>query len=110
MSVNGGPTVDPLQMLGLHGYDTVLMLQYTLDEQERLPDDRHPLAIEEVRADDDVGDAGLVLERQEDKAFRGAGTLARDDHARDADAPAVARLREVDRAQDASQRKIIASQ
>src|SRR4051812_24758838 len=78
MSVHRGAPIDPLQMLGLHRQHAVLMLQHALDEQERLADDGHPLAIEEIGPDDHVGDAGLVLEREEDKPFRGTGALARD--------------------------------
>ena len=50
-----------------------------------------PIAREQIGADDDVGDAGLVLEREEHEPFRGAGALARDDHAGDADAAALPR-------------------
>ena len=46
VSVHRGSSIDPLQVFGLHRQHAILMLQHTLDEQERLPDDRHPLAIE----------------------------------------------------------------
>jgi len=54
------------------------VLQYAFDEQEWLPDDGHPLTIEQIGTDDHVRDAGLVFERQKDKPFCGAWALARD--------------------------------
>ena len=53
---------------------------------------------------------GLVLEREEDEAFRGARTLARDHHAGDADAAALPCRVEIARAQDAARREIVAAQ
>ena len=79
-------------------------------QQERLANDRHSIAIEQIRTDDDVGDAGLVLERQEDESLRGAGALTRNHHPRHADAAAVARLRQIRGAQHAAQRKVVAAQ
>ena len=84
--------------------------KHAFDQQERLPDDGHAITIEQIRSDDDVGDAGLVLEREEHEALRGAGPLARDDHAGHAHAAAVARLRQIRRAQHAAQRKVVAAQ
>src|SRR5882672_4924702 len=95
VGVHRGAAVDPLQLLRLDREDAVLVLQHALDEQERLADDGQLLAIEEIRPHDDVRNAGLVLEREEDESFRGAWALARDDHASDAHAPAVARRRQV---------------
>ena len=50
--------------------DAVLILEHAVDDEERLLDDDEAIAREEVRADDDVGDAGLVLEREEHEALR----------------------------------------
>ena len=47
------------------------------------------VALEQVRGDDGVGDAGLVLEAQEEKTLGCAGTLAADDAAGDARPAAV---------------------
>src|SRR5215831_8568371 len=45
--------------------DAVLVLEGPLGQQERLVDDNRALALEERGADDRVGDAGLVLQREE---------------------------------------------
>src|SRR5262249_26194222 len=91
----GAAAADAMTAVGLHRRDGLLDLQRSLDEQVRLPHDRGPLLRIEIRPDDDVGDAGLVLEREEDEPFRGAGTLARDHRAGDADAAAVAAGRQI---------------
>src|SRR5262249_57439844 len=75
-----------LNLFGADRDDAVLMLQHAVDDQERLFDDHEAVAREEIRTNDDIRDSGFVFEREEDEAFRGAGTLARDDHAGDADA------------------------
>ena len=41
------------------------------------------LFFEELRGDDDVGDAGLIFKAEKYKTFRGAGTLANNDGAGD---------------------------
>src|SRR5262245_60769677 len=86
------------------------MLQYAINDEERLADDGRALAIEEVGTDDDVRDAGLVLEREEHKSFRGARTLPGDDHAGDSHATAIARAWQIGRAHHATQRQIAAAQ
>src|SRR5216110_2131942 len=45
------------------------MLQHAVDDQERLLDDDEPIPREQIRTDDDVRDAGLVLERGKTKPF-----------------------------------------
>ena len=46
------------------------------------------VALEDRRADDDVGDAGLVFQGREDRASRAARPLAHQDEAGDLDPPA----------------------
>ena len=65
---------------------------------------------EQIRPDDDVGDAGFVFEREEDESFGGARALPGDDRAGDAHAPPVPAARQIDRAQDAAQRQLHAPQ
>ena len=48
-----------------------------------------PIAREQIGPHDDVGDAGFVLEGEEDEPFRGPGPLAGDDHAGDPHAAAL---------------------
>ena len=55
-----------------------------------------PLASEQIGPDDDVGDAGLVLEREEHESFRRARALAGDHHARHAHAPPLRAPRQID--------------
>ena len=100
----------PLHLLGADRGHAVLVLQHAVDDQERLLDDDEAIAREEIGADDDVGDAGFVLEREEDEALRGAGALARDDHAGHADAAALPRGAQIGRAQDAAHRQLVAPQ
>ena len=59
----------------------------------------------EIGANDDVRDAGLVLEREEDKAFRGARPLAGDHHPGGADPPSRALARQLERRNHASHRE-----
>src|SRR5688572_28358886 len=53
--VDRGAAFDALQALGPYGQYTILVLQNTFDEQERLADHGHPIAIEEVGPHDDIG-------------------------------------------------------
>jgi len=61
--------------LGAHRGDVVLALERPLDQQEGLVDQGQPVAMEERRPHDDVDQARLVLEVQEDEALGGAGPL-----------------------------------
>src|ERR1051326_6860823 len=56
------------------------------------------VAIEELRRDDDIADAGFILESEKHKTFRGAGTLAHNHPTRHAHEVAVAKLANIDRA------------
>src|SRR5262245_18109810 len=86
------------------------MLQHAVDEQERLTNDGHAVAIEEIGTDDDVRYSGLVLEREEHEALRGAGALPRDAHAGDAHATAVAHARPIGGAHHTLQLETAAAQ
>ena len=57
--------------------------------------DDHAVLREKLRRDDGVGDAGFVFKAEEDEAFGGAGALAGDDAAGDADAECHREDREV---------------
>lgn len=61
---------------GFDGNDVVLILQQAFDAEEFFAIDDEAVFFVEIRADDDVGDAGFVLEAQKDKTLGGAGTLA----------------------------------
>lgn len=78
-------------LLGTHRRHAFLVLQDAIHDQKRLLDDHEPVAREQIRADDDVGDAGFVLEGEEHEALRRPWTLARDDHAGHAHAPPLPR-------------------
>jgi hypothetical protein len=59
-------------------YLTVLALERAVDEQKRLLNQRQAVGFEDIRRYDDVGDAGLVLQAQEDSvgwAFSLPGAL-----------------------------------
>ena len=58
-------------------------------------DDHALVRGEALGRDDGVGEAGLVLERDEHEALGGARALADDHDAGDADAPAVGDVRQI---------------
>src|SRR6202050_1619064 len=66
----------------LYMKDAILILQWTFGKDELAACDNQPLAFIESRRHDNVGDAGLVFHRQEDKAHGCAGSLPSDDAAR----------------------------
>jgi hypothetical protein len=63
----------------------VLVLKRAFDDQESAACDNASITLENIRGNDDVGDAGFVFEREEDKALGGAGALPGDYTASDAD-------------------------
>src|SRR4029450_6874530 len=95
-----------LNLLGADRRDTVLILEHAVDDEEWFLDDDEAVAREEIRPDDDVGNAGLVLEREEHEPLGRAGPLARDDHAGHADAAALPRRCQIPRAEDATDRPV----
>src|SRR5439155_6447352 len=74
----------------LHAGHAVVRLQAPLDDEERAGEDWAAILLERRGIDDDVADAGLVLEGEEDEALGGAGTLADDAEAGSAHAAAAA--------------------
>src|SRR5262245_12897671 len=67
IDIEATETVD---LFGADGRHAILALQDAVHDEERLLDDGQTILREQVRADDDVGDAGFIFERQEDEAFR----------------------------------------
>lgn len=94
-------------MAGFDVNDTVLILQLAGDEQEARAGDNNAIPLEDVGRDDDVGDAGLVFEGEEDEAFGGAGALSGDDSARGADELIGARRFELGSGEDAEVAKVL---
>ena len=88
--------IKALDLLGLNHEDVFASLQAAGDLEEGLLGDDEAELFEKFGADDGVADAGFVLEADEDHTFRGAGTLAADDVARDADDLAVASAGDID--------------
>ena len=86
------------------------MLQHAFNHQEWLTDHRGALPVVEIGPDDDIRDPGFIFEREEDEALCRSRPLPRNDHARDAHAPAVACARQVGGAQHAAQRQLTAPQ
>ena len=58
-------------------------LEAAFDEEEGLGGDEELVLVEGIAGDEEVGDAGFVLETDETVAFGGGGALAADDHAGD---------------------------
>ena len=75
--------------LGFYRDHVVLILQHAVDEEELLVHDEDAVPHKKLRGDDGVGDAGFVLKAEEYEAFRGAGALAGNHAASDADGSAV---------------------
>ena len=82
-------------MLDLHGHHPVLVLEHSVHDDERLPDERGPVGVEHVGGDDAVGDARLVLQAQEQEPLRGPGTLAADHRPRHLHAQAGGQVEQV---------------
>ena len=75
--------------IGFDVDDAVLDLELAGDAEGRLEVDDEAVSFELGWRNDAVGDAGLVFERDEYKAFGGAGALAADHTAGDGDFGAV---------------------
>lgn len=106
MRIDRGAAIHPFESFSPDRQYAVLMLQDTVDHEEGRTDHGRSLAIVEIGPDDDVGDAGLVFEREKHKAFGGSRTLPRDHHAGHAHTAAVACAREIHGAQHTTQREI----
>jgi len=95
--------VEAFDVVGFDGDDIVNVLETAGDEEERFLGDDETEFLEEVRVDDGIGDAGFVFKADEDEAFGGAGTLAANDVAGDADELVVAGVREIGGAENVFQ-------
>src|SRR5690348_15109450 len=71
------------------GNYVIQILQCSFDEQKLLANERQAIVFEQVGSDDGVGDAGFILQAEEDESVSGAGTLACDDAAGNAHAASV---------------------
>ena len=69
--------------------DIVDILQRAIEEKKLSLNDRGAILFKNIGCDDDVRNAGLIFDAEEDETFRGAGTLPRDDAAGDADPSAI---------------------
>ena len=78
-----------------HAGHAVVLLQAAFDDEQRAPQDGAAVLLEGLRVDDDVCDARLVLQAEEDEALGGAGALADDAQPARADALAAAQLRKL---------------
>src|SRR5260370_4695468 len=76
--VAGERLVQAEEAVALDADDAVVLLQAAFDHEQRAGQDGAAVLLEGVGVDDDVGDAGLVLEGEEDEAFGGPGALADD--------------------------------
>ena len=72
--------------------DVALMLQLARHGEKAGRDHLRACALENRRPDDDVGDAGLVLDREKDRAAGRTRPLTHQDKARHRDAPAIPSL------------------
>lgn len=70
-------------------------LESAFDEEEGFGGDEELILVEGVAGDEEVGDAGFVLERDEAVAFGSGGALAADDHARYRDGDAMVQIEQV---------------
>jgi hypothetical protein len=64
--------------LGLDVDYPILMLERAFDTHESAARDDHAISLERVSGENDVGDAGFVFERKEDKTLGSSRALPRD--------------------------------
>src|SRR4051794_38500796 len=88
------------ETLGTDGCLPFAVLDDSFDDQTGVAEDRGAAVGEELRVDDGLREAGLVLEREEDEAFRRAGTLPDDDGASGRDPGTVRDARQLDGGED----------
>ena len=89
-----------LHARSLHMDDVIDVLQRAFEEKELALNDRGAIALENIRRDDDVGNAGFVFEAEEDEAFCGAGTLSCDDTSGNANPATVGDTCQIARAEN----------
>src|SRR3954471_13639872 len=100
--------VDAPEAVALHAGDAVVLLQAALDDEQRAGQDGAAVLLERFRVDDDVRDAGFVLQREEDESLRGARALADDAEPRGADALPAAQAGQLARGVDADRAELLA--
>src|SRR5215471_11150132 len=81
--------VERLEAGGPHGEDAVDVLHFAIDDQIRIIEDGGSLAIENIRHDDSVRNAGFIFQAEKQQSFGGSRTLAADDAARDTNLASV---------------------
>src|SRR5438270_102754 len=67
--------------IGFYGDHIVLILQDALDHYEFFANQQQTVFLEHAGGNDGVGNAGFILQAEEDETFGGARTLANDDTA-----------------------------
>ena len=99
MGVRGaaGMVGQSLNAAGLDHCGAAGVLDLAIDGKERFLRDGEAPLFEERGVNDTVGDSGFVFEAYEDESFRGAGTLATDDHSCDANILSISALRQIAR-------------
>ena len=91
----GAGNIERRDALGFHVDHAVLVLERSFDAQKPAARDDHAVALENVRRNDHIGNAGFVFEREENKALCCAWPLARDDASGNAHESIVAAVSEV---------------
>lgn len=82
-------------MTGLDVNHAVLFLDCAFDEEEPAARDDDAVLLEDIRSEDDVGDAGLIFEGEEDEALGSAWPLTRNDAASQTHVLAAVSLKEI---------------
>ena len=92
---------DFLDASGLHVDNVIDVLNRTFEKKKLALNNGSAILIENIRSNDDVGNAGFVFEADEDEAFGCSWPLARDHAAGHADITAIGCMREIDGAKNA---------
>ena len=80
---------------GFDGDDVVLILQDAFDGEKFLAGQQQAILMKQVGCDDGVGHAGFIFQADKHKSFGGAGTLADDDAASDAQPLAAGKVAQI---------------
>ena len=81
--------------LGFYVNYAILILEWPFDPQKPAARDDHTVTLEDVRSNDDVGDAGLIFEREKNESLCCAWPLARDDATGNAHKSVIAAVRQI---------------
>ena len=100
---------DFLHACSFHMDDIIDVLQRAFEEKKLALNDRGAVAVENIRRDDDVGNAGFVFKAEEDETFRGAGTLSRDDAAGNANPRPLGMPAQIARAENTQRLQFLAA-